>query len=118
MAIKKVEVFSSDRNIIIIDGEKYILETEKIKKIDGVMHGDKVIFKKFNEQKYNKDLEDIIEALAKRTNTKELLRDMLKRIDYSYLRRLARRIRSGKPIKKQKGCLGFKIGDAYAELLN
>lgn len=118
MTIKKVEVFSSDRNIIIIDGEKYIMEVEKVKKIDGVMHSDKVIFKKFNEGEYNKNLDIIVDALAKKTDNREILRDLVKKIDYAYLRRIAKRIKEKKPIKKQEGCLGFKVGDAYVPLLD
>jgi len=118
MKNKKVEIKSSEPNIIIIDGEEYILERESSKKIDGIEHSDKLIFKPYKKDEFIKDLNLIIEALSKKTTKKELLREILKKVEYKSVRRLALRIQKNKPIKKQKGCLGFKIGnDAYVQLI-
>ncbi len=45
----KVECKADSPSIIEIDGQKYICDREKWKKIDGVTHGDKMVFKKFDE---------------------------------------------------------------------
>ena len=60
----------------------------------------------------------IIDTLSKRTSKKELLREILKKTDYKSIRKLALRIKKNKKIKKQRGCLGFKIGDAYVQLID
>ncbi len=118
MKTKKVEIKSSEPNIIIMDGEEYIFERESSKKIDGVEHRDKMIFKSYKKEEFLKDLNLLVNTLSKKTTKQELLKQILKNIDYKSLRRLATRIRKKKPIKKQRGCLGFKIGDAYVQLID
>ena len=117
MKNKKVEIKASEPNIIIIDGEEYILERESTKKIDGVEHADKIIFKPYKKEEFMNDLKLIVDTLSKRTTKSELLTEILKKVDYKSIRKVALRIRKKKPIKKQRGCLGFKIGDAYVQLL-
>lgn len=115
---KKVEIKSSEPNIIIVDGEEYILEREKFKKIDGVEHSDKLIFKPYKKEEFVEDLNLIVEKLSQRTTKKELLTEILRKIDYKSIRKLALRIKKKKPIRKQRGCLGFKVGDAYIQLID
>lgn len=115
---KKVEIKSSEPNIIIIDGEEYILEREKTKIMDGVTHSDKLIFKPYKKDEFIKDLNLITETLSKKTTAKELIKEILKKTDYKTIRRLALRIKNKKIIKKQKGCLGFKVGDAHIQLVD
>lgn len=114
----KVECRADNPSIIEVDGQKYICEREKLKKIDGVVHGDKLIFKKFDEKEYKENLKTIIDALSKQTTTVELLTHILKDLDMKTLRRLAKRIKGKKKVRKQHGCLGFKIGDSYVELVS
>jgi len=116
--IKKVISKASNPNIIEIDGEKYIYDTCTEKRIDGVPHGDKIIFKKFNEEEYVKNLEIIINAIKDQVTKEHLLSELLKTIDAKTLRRLVKRIKAGKPIKRQDGCLGFKIGDSYVSIID
>lgn len=118
MKTKKVEINSAEPNIIVIDGEEYILEREKYKKIDGVEHTDKIIFKPYKKEEFVNDLNLIVETLSQRTTKQELIREILKKTEYKSIRRLAARIRKKKIIKKQRGCLGFKIGDAYVQLID
>lgn len=114
---KKVIIESKNPTLIIVDGKKYILEKEVYKKIDKVQHSDKLIFKEFDESEYNDNLNLIIDTIAEKTHKKELIRELVKNIDFKTLKRLARRIESGKLIKKQQGCIGFRIGDAYLQLI-
>lgn len=116
---KTIEIKNSGKGVkfIEVDGERYICDREKFKKIDGVEHSVSLVFKKFDVKEYTKCLNLIVKALEKRTTTKELLTQILKDIDMKTMRRLAKRIKDKKPIKKHSGCLGFKVGDAYVQLL-
>jgi hypothetical protein len=116
--IKQVIGEMSDQNLLIVDGVKYRLEKTTVKKINGIEHGDKIIFKKFDEKEYKENLEIIIEAIKDKVTKEHLLHEMLKNIDSKTLRRLVKRIKTNKPIKRQDGCLGFKIGDAYVQLID
>ncbi len=114
----KIIIESRNPNFIIANGKKYVYERETFKKIDNVEHTDKIIFKEFDEEDYNYCLNLLIDTIAENTDKKELIKELVKNIDYKTLRRLAKRIESEKAIKKQKGCLGFKIGDAYIQLVD
>jgi len=113
----KVEALAKDPNVVIINGNKFILERVTTKKIDNVQHADRIIFKPLKEEEVNKDLMLIAKTLSKRTHAEELIKEIMKDVPASVLRRVAKRIRDKKPIKKQHGCLGFKIGDAYVPLV-
>jgi len=106
------------RKLLIINGEKYVLDREKYKVVEGIEHSDGKVFKRFDEKQYLSDLKTVVKAISKRTTKQELLVQILKDIDMKSLKRLARRIKAKKPIKKQHGCLGFKIGDAYLQVVD
>ena len=116
---KIIEIVNSGdkRTFIEVDGEKYYLDREKIKKIDGVEHSIGLVYKRFDDKEYTYLLRTLIEAIKDKTTKTELLTQLLKEIDMKTLRRLAKRIESGKDIKRHSGCLGFKIGDAYVQLI-
>jgi len=111
-------VSGSGKRVLIIDGQKYVADHDTYIKKDGIDHVDKIIFKKFNEKKFEEDLKTVVDCLKDRTTTEELLNQILKDIDMKQLRKLAKRIREKKPIKKHDGCLGFKIGDSYIEVVD
>ena len=114
----KITIDTSKPTILNFQGKKYIMEKETHKKIDNVEHSDKIVFKEFDEEEYKDNLNIIIDAIAEKTAKKELIRELVKNTDMKSLRRLANRVRSGKLIKKQKGCLGFRFGnDAYLQLV-
>ncbi len=118
--LKKIEIVSAGkkRDFIEVDGEKYVLERERFKKVDGIEHSVGLVYKKFDEKEYTEVLKIVIDALKSKVTKKELLTQILKDIDMKTLRRLALRIKGKKPIKRHSGCLGFKIGDAYVQLVN
>ena len=101
-----------------INGQKFIYDRIKDKKVNKVLHMDKVIFKPFDETSYNRDLATIKDKLLDQTNVAELLDHLLKTTDWKTIRRVAKRIRENKPIEKQTGCLGFKVGDTYLPLID
>ena len=105
------------RTFIEVDGDRYYLDREKFKKIDGIEHSVGLVYKKFDEKEYTDLLATLIKAIKDKTSKTELLTQLLKEIDMKTLRRVARRIKNGKTIKRHYGCLGFKIGDAYVDLI-
>ena len=113
----KVEGVASEPNVILIDGKKFYLETITTKKIDKVVHADKIIFKPFKEDELKVNMDLIVKTLGKKTTTEELIREIMKDVPAKDIRRVAKRIRDKKPVKKQHGCLGFKCGDAYVQLV-
>ena len=117
---KEIEIVNAGnkRSFIDVDGEKYYLDREKTKKIDGIEHSVGLIYKKFDEKEYIDLLKTLIEAIKDKTTKTELLTQLLKEIDMKTLRRVVKRIESGKEVKRHSGCLGFKIGDAYVQLID
>jgi len=113
----KVEGIVSDPNLIIVNGKKFIVDRVTTKKIDKVEHGDKVIFKEVDEKKIKEDMDLISNTLGKMVDSTELIKEILKDVPMKSIRKIAKRIRDKKPIKKQHGCLGFKVGDAYVQLV-
>ena len=113
----KVEALASEPNVILIDGKKYFLDRVTTKKIDKVEHADRVIFKPLKEDMLKQDLDLIVTSLSKKTTAEELIKEIMKDVPAKTIRRIAKRIRNKKPIKKQYGCLGFKVGDAYLGLV-
>jgi len=113
----KVEALASEPNVILIDGKKYFLDRVTTKKIDKVEHADKVIFKPLKEDKLKQDLDLIVNTLGKKTTAEEIIREIMKEVPAKNIRRIAKRIRDKKPVKKQHGCLGFKVGDSYIGLV-
>jgi hypothetical protein len=116
---KQIEIKNpgNKRTFIDLDGEKYYLDREKTKKIDGVEHSIGLVYKKFDEKEYSQLLKTVVKVLESKTTKNELLTQLVKEIDMKTLRRLVRRIKGGKVVKRHYGCLGFKIGDAYVELI-
>ena len=114
----KVEIDEHDPTVIIVNGEKFRPVKQTSKKIDGIWHKDKVIYKKVDETEFEKNLKILVNALAKKTNSKELLYESLKNVvSLPALRRYVKEIEAKKPIRKHRGCLGFKIGNTYVQVV-
>jgi len=113
----EMSVSGKKPQLIEVDGVRYILERETTKKVDNIQHLDKLIFKKFDEKEYAQNLKIVVGAISKETTKKEIINQILKDIDMKTLRKLVKRIKDKKPIKRHDGCLGFKVGDAYVQLV-
>jgi len=114
----EVIINQEDPSVIIINGKKYSATRITTKKIDGVTHGDKVYFKPLDEAKFEADLDTVVNEIKKQTTNEELLKELIKCVSIREIKRLANKIRKGAPVKKQKGCLGFKIGKSYIQLID
>ena len=112
----KVEVDASNSNIILVNGQKFIQKKTTIKKIGVTTHADRIIYEPMNEEKFEEDLDYIVNKIASQTNTTEILKDILKHTEPRVLRSIAKKLREGNKPKKQRGCLGFEIGGKYLEI--
>lgn len=102
---------------ILIDGRRFVYDKDKIKKMDKVSHLDKRLYKEVPENAEKEYVETIVEALGKQVTKEDLLRQLLKDVPIRNLKRIAKRIKENKPIKRHYGCLGFKFGDSYLQLI-
>lgn len=114
-----IEIDEHDPTVIIVNGEKFRPVKLTSKKIDGIIHKDKIIYKRVDELDFENDLKILVDTLAKKTTTKELLTEILKNgMSVPALKRYVKEIKERKPIKKHHGCLGFKIGKSYIQLID
>jgi len=119
--MKQPEVFmpaSEGLRTIMINGKKYILEKATFKKIDKVEHGDKLVFVPFDKEEYKTNQDKLVEAIMHQVTGEELVRELVKKIDYKTMRRMVKQLDENKPVKKQSGCLGIKIGNVYTQLID
>lgn len=105
-------------NTLSVDGDIYISNKVIRKKIDGIDHIKKVIYKKATKKELGERIDKLVKALKKKTNIDEVLRELIKdRLANVRLKQINRELEKGKPVKKHKGCLGFKIGKRYIQLI-
>ena len=113
----KVEVDVHDPTLLYVNGKRYCSTSIKTKKLDNITHIERIKFNELNEEQYSKDLDLIVDTLKTKTSTEELLKEIFKEIPPHTIKRIAKRIRDNKPIKKHSGCLGFKVGDCYIQVI-
>lgn len=117
--IKEHEVFV-DRvtNTLVIDGEPYVSKKVVRKKIDGVTHFPKVIYRKASKKEIDDNVKKIVNALNGKTTKEELLRELVRNeLSMRKIIEINRELDKNPKIKKHKGCLGFKIGKKYVQLI-
>ena len=102
---------------IIVDGKRFVYNKDKIKKMDKVPHLDKRLYKEVVEGEEKKYVDVIVTAIGEQVSKEELIRQLLKDVPIRNLKRIATRIKEKKPIKRHYGCLGFKFGDSYLQLI-
>ena len=113
-----IEVDHSQGRLLKIDGKYYVTDKVNTEKIDGVTHLRSATYKQISREKFAKNIDIVVKALAKKTNKEELLRHLLKeQFNYFYINEMANSIKKNKPIKKHLGCVGFKIGKKYYQLV-
>lgn len=114
---EKMNVEMTTDGDIIINGRKFIYIKDKIKKIDKISHIDKHIYKEVIEGEEKKYIDIIVTSIGEQVSKEELIKQLLKDTPIRNLKRIAKRIKENKPIKKHNGCLGFKFGDSYLQLI-
>mgnify|MGYP001572941587 CR=1 FL=1 len=114
----KVEVDLTSGNLLFIDGVPYVSKKVVKEKIDGVTHFRKAIYRKGNKKEIDAIFKKIVDKIKSKTSKEELLTEILKEKYSLYsLEGYAREIDKNGEVKKQEGCIGFKIGKKYMQLL-
>lgn len=108
--LNEIEFIPDDgERVMIMNGRKYRLKEEKIKK-DGHCGG--AVFTEFDEDKYNADLDSVVEYLLSSSGIKaqDILRDILKKISLKELDKLKLQVKKKDKVKVKKGCLNLMLG--------
>jgi len=113
----RVEVDACNPQLINVNGRKFAVTRQTLKKIDGVEHLDRIYFKEVKDAEVNEDKRVITKAIKEKTQIDDLIFELLKPIPPHRLKRIANAIRNKKPIRVQHGCLGIKYGKEYCELI-
>ena len=113
--VGKDEIHITSDGVLVVNGKEYIENQTKSKKIDGIEHIDKVTYKEFNRQELNKKIDFIVKKINKKVTKEELLKELLKKQAINEINKLydvlqPTKSKKPKPITKQGGCLGIKIG--------
>jgi hypothetical protein len=107
----KVYINASDPQVIVIDGKKYRLKEVTFKKLNGVEHLNKYLYKQIRDEKArNEKVSEIIEAISKKVSSKDFLIDFFNQLDEKDVEKVHNLIKKKLPIRKHKGCLGVQIG--------
>ena len=109
---KKQSVYLTHDGVLVINGKEYVLSTSKRKKIDGIEHIDKTIFKEFDKEEFEKRIGFIVEKIKDSLDKDEIIKELLKKLGLYEVNSLYTIFKKGKKkkITKQEGCLGLKIG--------
>ncbi len=108
----KKSVYLKPNGVLVVNEKQYVLSNNKIKKIDGVEHIDRTLFMEFNEKKFEKMRDFIVEKIKDSLDKKEMIEELVKKISLNEISNLYKILKTNKKkkITKQKGCLGLKIG--------
>jgi len=116
----KIIINMQDPFIIDVNGKKYRMKRIKGKRIDGILHGDKMILTPFNEEEYNSRISFIIERLEDSFKKEEILKEVLRLKTEEELEKIEKLLKEGAKVSKHSGCLGLKIGGkggAYIDIV-
>ena len=98
--------------ILIVNGQEYIEFKMMNKKIDDIEHIDKITYRKFDRNEFNKKVKFIAKKIEDTLDKEELVRELVKKQATNEINKLYDLLKEKKKpkIKKQEGCIGIKIG--------
>lgn len=109
----KDKIYLTSDEVLVVNGKEYLTSRTLIKKIDGIEHTDKITFKEFDRDAFNKKIDLIAEKISGSLTKEELLKELLKKqpfIEINKLYEILSKTKKPKKITKQGGCIGIKIG--------
>jgi len=126
---KQNKIHLTHDGILVINGKEYVESIQRNKKIDGIEHLDKQLFKEFDRKGFEKKISFISERIRETLDKDQLIRELVKKKGLSEIDNLYKILKEDskkkKKITKQEGCLGVKIGTgksktggAYLELID
>lgn len=111
---KEKSIYLASEGFLVIDGVEYVESITKIKKIDGIEHADKTLYKKFDRKGFEKKMDFIVEKIEFSLDKSEIIKHLLKNKALNEINKLYNVLKEDKKQKKkitiQKGCIGLKIG--------
>lgn len=115
--VKKKPIYLTHDGFLIVDGKEYVESISRNKKIDGIEHLDKQLFKEFDRKGFEMKRNLIFEKIKDTVDKDEILKELIKKIPLGEINNLYKVLKTGKKkkITKQKGCLGLKIGSGKAK---
>src|SRR3990167_2321276 len=95
----------------VIYGKRYVLGKTTTKKIDGVVHKDKIILEEIDVEKQNNLLDEIAKKIKKGITVEKIIREAIsKQLGSNEIKQLAKLLRNGKAkVKEQDGCYGIIV---------
>jgi hypothetical protein len=97
---------------LIIKGKKYIAKKVVHKKGD-----DKIYLIPLDEEKYEKIVSDIVEAVKGSLDPEEAVRAGLSLLDWDEIEKIHRAIRRNAKIRGEKGCYEIRVGKHFIPLV-
>lgn len=123
MKYKKKQIISHpDQKTLEFEGKMFRIKKATYKKIDGIVHQDKVIFEEIDEKKEQEKIDYIKKKLIDKVPTERILEEMLKEMPTTVITKLKKLLKEKKAkVKRQDGCLGLfidggKHNNMYLEL--
>ncbi len=106
------KVYVSEDGTLIVNGQEYIESKTKYKKIDGIEHVDKVLYRKFDRKDFNKKVNLIVDKIKSKVTKEELVKELIGKHAIDDINKLYDILKSKKKpkITKQDGCIGIKVG--------
>ncbi len=107
----KKKPYMTHDGFLVVDGKEYIISSTKIKKIDGIEHIDKQLFKEFDRKESEKKQDFIVGKIKDSLDKEQIIKELLKKMSLFEIDNIYKILKKGKKkITKQEGCLGLKIG--------
>ena len=102
---------------LYINGEPYVSRKVVKEKLDGITHYRKAIYGKATNKEINESIEKIVKKVKGKVSKEELLRELVRdSMSMMRIKKVGKSIED-KEVKKHKGCIGFKIGKDYVQLI-
>ncbi len=126
---KQKTPYLTHEGILVVNGKEYVESIQRSKKIDGIDHVDKQLFKEFDRKGFEKKIVFISDRIKETLDKDQLIRELVKKKCLSEIDNLYEILKEDKKkkkkITKQEGCIGVKIGTgkkktggAYLELID
>lgn len=110
--VKKADkIYVTHDDILIVNGQEYIMGKIDYGEIGGIKHVNKTFVKKFDREKVNKQVDFIVDKIKGNLVKDELIKELVLKQNFNDIDKIYKILKTGKKkIEKQEGCIGIKIG--------
>lgn len=101
------------KHIIVVDGEKYILEKSTEKRSEEILHFTKLT----DEEEYERTLDKLAEKISKKTNVKKMIKQALYQLPMDDFKKVRQEMEKEKPkVRNNEGCFFLSVGKVQVPL--